>query len=1199
MLARVAAFEFRYLLKNPLLWLTAAAVFLMPFASLALGLELEEDVRVFKNSPYEVISKYRMISCLFMFAAAVFVSNIVLRDDETAFGPILRSTGLSKFDYLIGRFLGAFAIVALCLTLVTPGIWIGSLVAGAGAEGIGPNRFGDHLYAYLLIALPNVLITASIFFALATLSRSMTGTYLGVVAFLLLYFTLNDTFGDRADLVQTAAVVEPFAGRAFDDAVRYWTTPERNALLPPFSGALLYNRLLWIGISLLFLALAFFGFNFADKSGGRRNRRKQRLADLAAAAHSGAAPAPRPLAAPEYGRRAAWALLAVRTRFEMKQVLKSPAFIILMFWAACTTLFVLITQRHPEGRPSHPLTVTLIPELEEIFFILPLVLVIIYAGELVWRERDRRMHEIVDAAPHPNWAYVVPKTAAIALVLFSIFLVSAGAAIATQLSLGFTRVEPLTYLLWYVLPMTWDAMLAAALAVFVQVLSPHKFVGFAIMVLYVAAQFTGYMPDHNLLNHGETPPTPYSDMDGVSSFWVGPWVFRLYWGALAVLLLVAAHLLWRRGTEVALRPRLKRAAGLLTGAPRIAAAGALLTFAATGAYAYYNTNVLNRYETPEASDAYWAEYEKRYMKYDGLAQPSVVHVALDVALYPGERRAAVRGSYLLRNLTDAPIQDVHVLVRDRALKLAAAAVAGGRLAFEDADYGYRIYRLDRPMAPGETRRMTFETERHNRGFANGAPDTSIVANGTFLADDQLLPAVGMSGEPKVTDPAVRREHGLPPLRGLARLEDAAAANVPSGERSWTTADITLSTEAGQTPIAPGRKVSDVTAGGRRTARFVSDAPIRSAFAVQSARYAERRRRYGNVDLAVFHHPGHEWNVDRMLNALQASLAYYEANFGPYQFRQARVIEFPSYGRNFAQAFANTVPNAETYGFMADLGAPGALDYVSGAMAHEMAHQYWGHQLTPAAVEGSLLLTETLAQYSAIMVMRRLNGEAQVRRQMRLQLAYYLSGRAWEQRREVPLVRVEGQSYLHYNKGALAMYLLQERLGEARVNRALRRLLERYRFRGAPYPRSLDLVAALRAEAASAEDQALITDLFERITLYDLKAAAPTARRLPDGRWEVTVPVEARKYYGDAEGAEREAPLADRIEIGLFAAAPGAESFDRRDVIAMQRMPVRSGRRSYRFVVDRQPLYAGIDPYNLYIDRNAADNVAPVEVLSAD
>jgi aminopeptidase N len=184
--------------------------------------------------------------------------------------------------------------------------------------------------------------------------------------------------------------------------------------------------------------------------------------------------------------------------------------------------------------------------------------------------------------------------------------------------------------------------------------------------------------------------------------------------------------------------------------------------------------------------------------------------------------------------------------------------------------------------------------------------------------------------------------------------------------------------------------------------------------------------------------------------------------------------------------------------------------------------------------------------------------------------------------------VAGEDHVTYRKRALVMYMLQERLGEDAVNRALRRLLDRYKFKGAPYPRSLDVVAELRAEAKTAEEQTLITDLFERVTVYDLKASQPTAVRRPDGKWDVTVPVEAKRFYG-----ETETPLAERIEIGLFTAEPGQDAFDQSKVILMERRPIRSGKHVLKFVSDRKPTHAGVDPYNFYIDRNAADNVLPV------
>jgi aminopeptidase N len=328
----------------------------------------------------------------------------------------------------------------------------------------------------------------------------------------------------------------------------------------------------------------------------------------------------------------------------------------------------------------------------------------------------------------------------------------------------------------------------------------------------------------------------------------------------------------------------------------------------------------------------------------------------------------------------------------------------------------------------------------------------------------------------------------------------------------------------------------------------------------------------------------------MLDALAVSLDRYQASWGPYPFDHVRIVEYPGYASN-AQAFAGTIPYSETYGFIADFRQPETIDHVTATTAHELAHQYWGNQVVGADMEGSSVLTETLANYAAIDILRTLGGEHQIRRALRFTLNRYLGGRAaYGSVNEPPLARVETESWIAYQKGALVMHLLQKRLGEDAVSSALRTLLARYRFKGAPYPRSLDLVEALRAEAQSDEDQQLITDLFERVVLYDLKVGEPTAVRRADGKWDVTVPVEAKKYDVDRRGLETETPLAERIEVGLFTAMPGSDAFDAKDVIVMERRPLRSGAQVLTFVTDRKPTHAGIDPYIYYIDRNTSDNV---------
>ena len=1211
MLTQIARFEFRYLLRNPLLWVTSTLLFALFFFSISTGdFELGSEGGLLENAAYATLRNFVMISVFFMFVTTSFVANAVIRDDETGYGPIIRSTPITKFEYVIGRFLGAFAISACCLLLVPLAILLGTVMPWADPAQLGPNRLADHLYGYFLLGLPNIFIHSAVFFALATLTRSMMATYLGVIGFVSGFFFLESAFSDRPELQTAMGIAEPFAARAVEEAARYWTIAERNVMLPELTGALLYNRLLWIGIAILLLVLAYVRFRFADQGMSKRERKQQKAAghgcgcDPARSRRIGctrcAPPAGGPstalgmIPAPKHGNAALRALLWMRTKFEIKQVVLSPAFPVLMAWGLYVTFFVLITQRDPDGKPTYPTTLSLIPEIKDAFSMIPIVIAIYYAGELVWRERDRRTHELIDASPMPNWGYVVPKTFAMALVLMGALLTTVVAAIIIQLSLGHTNLELGKYVLWYVLPATWDMLLVAVLAVFVQALSPHKAVGWGIMVLFVAWQFLNKTINHNLLNYGGSPGVPLSDLNGAGSFWKGAWTFRLYWGAFALLLLVAAHLLWRRGTELRLGPRLARARRGLSKSPGLVAAAALLLFLGTGAYAYYNTNVLNEYRTPPAAEENLAELEKRFGKYIGMPQPLIAEMTLDVSLHPEERRAMTKGSYRLRNETTRPIPEIHIRVVDADLELLNATVEGARLILDDRQYEYRIYRLDRPMLPGEERLLTCETRLWARGFRNGAPNTRIVENGTFLSEAQLMPIIGMSAYGLLQVPATRRKYGLPPPRPQRKLEDFAPDERPGHGRGWAKADITVSTSADQTPIAPGSKVSDVTRDGRRIARFVSGAPIHPRFSIQSARYAEKHRRHKGIDLAVYYHPAHAWNVDRLLDAMAVSMDYFQSSFGPYQFDHFRIVEFPGY-YDLAQAFAGTIAYSETVGFTSDYSKPEAMDLVLGMTAHELAHQWWPHQVIGADVEGREMLSETLAQYAAEMVMKKVRGPEQVRRYMRSALDEYLRGRARATTEEPPLMRVAGEDHIIYKKGALAMHVLHQRMGEEAVNRALRNFVAKYKFKSAPYPRSPDLLQALRAEARTAEEQNLITDLFERITLYDLKVSEPAAVRRADGRWDVTVPVEAKKLYADGRGAEREAPLTERIEIALL--APGPESrrdiIDPKDVVLMERRPLRSGRQVLKFVTDRKPLYAGVDPYNFHIDRNLGDNMAAV------
>ncbi len=397
-------------------------------------------------------------------------------------------------------------------------------------------------------------------------------------------------------------------------------------------------------------------------------------------------------------------------------------------------------------------------------------------------------------------------------------------------------------------------------------------------------------------------------------------------------------------------------------------------------------------------------------------------------------------------------------------------------------------------------------------------------NGTFVNNFEIAPGVGMDQSfGLLSDPTKRRRYGLPGELRPPKLEDdsARAHNFIRHDSDWVNSDITVSTVADQIPIAPGYKMSETVANGRRTVRFKSDSPILPFFSMQSAAYAVKRDKWHDVDLAIYYYPGHPYDVDRMIAAMKASLDVYTKAFGPYQFRQARILEFPDYA-SFAQSFANTIPYSESIGFIQDSPAiakdPEKIDMVTYVTAHELGHQWWAHQVIGADMQGDTMLDETFAQYSAMLVMEHLYGSDNLRKFLKSQLDQYLRARGSEEIEELPLVRVENQGYIHYNKGAVVMYRLKEAVGEDVVDRSLRRLLKEYAFKPAPYPSSKDFVKILREEAGPKYDS-LITDLFEKITVYDLRAVTAQSTKRADGKYDLALTVEAHKYYADGKGKQ--------------------------------------------------------------------------------
>ena len=859
-------------------------------------------------------------------------------------------------------------------------------------------------------------------------------------------------------------------------------------------------------------------------------------------------------------------------------VVRSPVYLSFLAAGFAFVLLIIAVSKQLFGTSTLPVTYQVLEMAAGGFRLFSLITITFYAGEIVWREKDAGLDDIVAATRVPSWVGFGSKLIALLLVSASLQVVVGASALGWQLAKGFTDIE------WrlYAINLTVFGFLKdvplCVLAVVLQVVINQKYLAHFGMVVYYASSLALNLlgVEEQLVMYGSEPRVQYSDMNGFGQHLDAIVWFRAYWWAWAALLALTAWLLLVRGRESARSSRLLEARRRFTGPIKTIMLVAVLLVLASGAFIFNQTHLVNPYITAKDRERDSARYEKTYKEaFAKLPQPRIIGLDVKVDIYPEALRVDARGVYRVRNKTQTPISRVLMTLPDDDPP-KSLTLNGETFTSTDSALHTYLFELKTPLAPGQEADLAFDLSFQQRGFSHAGPPHSIVGNGTFI-NNGYFPSLGYMDEGELTDDKDRKKYDLAPRERMLERDDPVglANNYIRLDSDFIAFKATVSTSGDQMPIAPGTVLKEWTENGRNFASFVS------------ARYLRTKDQWRDVKLEIDSHPTHTVNLDRMLKGMKDALTYCSDNFGPYQHHQARIVEFPRY-QQFAQSFPNTIPYSEAIGFIAQVreDKPDDIDYPYYVTAHEIAHQWFAHQVVGGNTQGATVTSETLSQYVALMVMKHSFGQAKMRRFLKYELDHYLMGRAMERKKELPLGRVENQQYIHYNKGSLVMYTLQDLIGEEAVNRAIKRYVETVKFKGPPYTNSTELISFLRQETP-ADQQSLIDDLFEKIVIYENRALSATMRDVHGGQFEVTVKVKSVKFVADQDGKEQEVDSNDLMTVGAVD--------EKGEALLLEHRRVPKGESEVTFIVKGRPARVGIDPLNELVDKTPDDNLTdPVE-----
>jgi ABC-type transport system involved in multi-copper enzyme maturation permease subunit len=1225
-------FELRFRAKSPSTYVYFSIWLAFSFfcvASESFGPVANSNGKVLLNGPWanSIQDTYALLFGMIVIAA-IFGTSI-LRDFQRDTVQILFTKPISKSAYLGGRWAGSFVTTVFAFSGLMVGTFLGTFAPWADHSRIAPNHLSWYLQPFLSIVVLQIFFLGSLFFAVAALSRKIFVVYLQGVALFMLY-TIGITVFSATRSIEHfwSGILDPVGLLMIDRITRYWSVLEKNTRLLPWDfsgyspGVFFYNRVLWTAVGAAALAALWALFPMSvealtARSQGKRAAKAREQDQEESRPIRSLVTAALPRVRQYFGASTTFAQYLSLTRLRIRTITREVP-----FWGIVGLLIVFAVNNgyfagRSEGTDVWPVTYLMVQAVEGAAMLFFIIVAALYAAELIWRERDTRFDGIHDALPIDATTDWLSKLTAIVFVELFLLTVTMLVGILMQTLLGYHHYEVLQYVeeLYVV---TLPQVLGIALfALFVQTMVPNKFIGHGIVIGVVVLQpiLFNFGWENTLYLPGAVPAYIYSDMNGYGHFAAPLFWSICYWLSIFALLGVVSIAFARRGAEVSLRAR---AAHARQAARRLAPAGALLLLVAVGSggWYYYNAHVLNEYLTADDRRAVQADYERRFKRYEHLPQPKVTAVDASIDIYPERRSFEGTGRYTLENKGTQPISEVHLTDRHESVSNVQFD-RPSHLKSRAARNLYAIYELERPLAPGEVTTLSFSVGHTTRGFRDGNELAQFAYNGTFF-DSDFFPTVGYENGVELDDPRRRREQHLGPLEEMPPRGDPVASrvNLFTANADWITYHTVVSTSDDQIAIAPGYLQKDWHRGGRHYFEYgMGTTHIDAFFAYLSGRYQVRKEVYagpnGPVNLEVYYDPAHAYDIDRMLASSRAGLDYYQTHFSPYQFRQFRIMEFPRY-RSFAQSFSNTVPFSEAIGFIMRMRKSTDVDLTYFVTAHELGHQWWAHQLVGGRVQGSNMMSETLAQYSAYMVMQQKYGKDYMHRVLRYFLDGYLRGRSGEVRHEPPLALVQREPYVWYNKGGQIMYTLADYVGEEAIDRALHDFLMQYRYANAnnqvdaangtvgadgaaragavdqPYPDTRLLVEALRSQTPP-ELQYLIDDGFNRIVLYDNKTLSATSRKLSDGRYEVRLDVQARKVQVDGNGAETPMALADYIDIGVFKG-----SKDEEQPLSMRREKITQERQTFTVVVDEPPTRAGIDPYNKLIDRIPDDNLIDIK-----
>ena len=1181
MFKKLLSFEVFYQLKQ-----RAFPIFALLFLALGIfvGRQGFAPSGVDFNSGYQVYFYASIFTLGSVFITMFFAISGMLRDRQHHMEQLIYSTSIKKFQFFWSRFLGTFVFSVLAFTPYLIGFALGVSFSNLDPERIGAFNLMTYLQPWLYMVLPNIFICTSLIFSVSTLSKNNTATYVSAVFIYMLYFVsaifLNSPLIAQSvpaspESMAIAALADPFGIAAFFEQSQYWTPFQKNNELISFSGLFMGNRILWIlgSLGILLLTYTLFSFRTLSKKVKKAPKMKKETKETIAY---------KPIEALHNFKSQRTAFVSL-LKIELQGVFKSLPFIaVLIMWSfiVFSEIYSTVIGGGAYNESMYPFTNILIELIISPLSIFSLILIVFYSGELVWKERGLNFNTIIDATPVMNSVFFLSKF--ITLLLLPTILIVTGIVICIgfQSFLGYTNFELDLYAsLFYFEGITM--LVFCMIAMFVHSLVKNKYMGMGIfgLIAIISMKASLFGLEHPLTSIGFLPNPSYTNMNGFNGITKLYHHLSLYWVALGGMLTLITFKLWQRGNIASLRYQLSTLKYNWTKGQVMTIAVFGMVFIGAASLVYYNNNILTSYETTSDNLDSREQYERKFKQYQDLERLYPIAIKTEVAIFPSEEMYTVKADYIIKNKSNQAISQVFLTER---IPLQSIKIEQAELIMHDTVFGTYLFEFKNAIKPQQTLKYSFETKKVLKGYET---DRTIIKNGTYITHRNFDPFHYGRGI-EITDPMERQKRNLPKREEIIETDSHIA--IEDNRMGKIDFETIISTQNNQVALSSGTLLKEWTKENRKYYHYKSNTKIVPTMAYFSADYETRKTIYKGIPIEQYYDASHEFNVEQIETSIKNTLDYCIENFGAYAFDDIRFAEIPGHWPFGGFAHPGLVSMVEDRLYLVDNRDSEAFNLVAKRTIHEVAHQWWGHAITPKIVDGGAIFVEGFAKYTEAVIMEQEYGKGAVFQLSETANRRYFRGRAYANTLEPGLYLEDDQDYLAYGKSLTVMLALRDLIGEKQLNTILRNLTETYRYSDEFEVLAIDFINALY-EASPGEYHYLVDDWLKKVITYDLSIESSSYEALANGTFELTLKVNAKRFETMESGEIKEIAINEPIKIGVFKVHPSNVKDDS-SILYYQSNTINKEETEIKIIVNELPTHIAIDPFGTRSDENRVDNL---------